>query len=126
MAEWRWGAISVFALLLAVGCSDSTEPIEPAELEVTIGGDWLCGVFSCEFRAEGRNLGPGCAREVRGVVRFYSGQAQLGTAREWQLDPTRVLGGGEAFIYEVADVSMDIAGASTGFTAEATWINVRC
>jgi len=124
------GLVVFFLVLLFGGCSDSpSDAGATAEVVADEGGSFSDCVTIittvCNFIGEGRNLGPDCAQNVRGVTRFYrSGGGQVGAAASWE-GPFH-LRPGEAFTYRVNNVGPPITNEAVSYGAEASWTSVRC
>ena len=83
---------------------------------------------ACTFRAEGKNVGGGCAFGARGVIRFYNNSnQQLGSAVEWS-EPFVTIRPNESFVYESGlwAVPASTNTMSGTYRTEATWQNVSC
>lgn len=100
-----------------------------AFINVSGHGDWAdCTqiVVECRFRAEARNIGRACARNIAGVVRFYNASnVQIGPTYEWQHIPT--VRPNEAFVYGPSNyASASVVSAARSYRAEATWTDTPC
>ena len=129
-------AILVLALAL-VSCGDDGVVVLPTANLVRDGaGAWQdCSTISCasnpptfDFVGDARNLGPGCATSVRGVVKFVDAAGvQLGPTESWSLlSSSRVLRSGEAFTFLVLPISESIMDATATTDQEFSWTNVGC
>jgi hypothetical protein len=84
------------------------------------------GRLRCVFTESGRNAGPGCANQVRGMVRLVAGETEIAGQR-WALPSARVLTPDEQFTYTVQfDGAPDAIKGMTGYRAQAEWANTAC
>lgn len=125
--------VPMVTLLAACGGSQSPvvastpTPLPAANLVTSGAGTWLLCAVNCVFQGDGRNLGSGCARDVRGVTRFYGASGeQLGSAFAWSLAATRTVRPNEAFVYLVTLVPTDINSRMRQYRSEVAWTNVAC
>jgi hypothetical protein len=130
----------VLGILLFIACGGATAPtpaptpppIPTATLVGEGGGQWsLCAgpPFSvCTFQAAVKNTGPGCAVNIRGVVKFFDAAgAQLSTAYNWTAPPAvSVLRPGESFSYLIPLVPSALSVTAATFRTEAAWDPTRC
>ncbi len=119
------GAVVFFSVLVFGGCSDSPSDGGPTAEVVAEGGSfsdcqYFFGFFFCDFLGVGRNLGPDCAEDVRGVTRFYNvAGGQVGPADSW-LGPSH-LTPGQGFTYILTTLP-----AAVSYQTEASWTSARC
>ena len=120
------GAVVFFSVLVFGGCSDSPSDGGPTAEVVAEGGSfseechYLLGFTFCDFVGVGRNLGPDCAEDVRGVTRFYNvAGGQVGPADSW-LGPSH-LTPGQGFTYILTTLP-----AAVSYQTEASWTSARC
>lgn len=85
----------------------------------------VCAAGFCIFRAEVRNVGPGCGRAVRGITRFYDGNAAIGAGYNWSVEGSAIIRPNEVFAYTV-NVPQSVASATTRYVTEPAWTDVRC
>jgi len=129
-------SLFLYAFLLSLtACGSSTpsaptpQPIPAARVMQTGSNQWVSClpiVNTCTFQAEIKNIGIGCAGNIRGTTRFGDATgATLGTFN-W------TTGGGlmrpqETYVYAIPGVPFAIAyGQGTTFTTQPAWDNVRC
>ena len=135
--DLKRGVVPVLTLLALASCGGDgpTEPdvLPTANLVSESAGAWtncsgIGGTNSCSFVGDGRNLGPGCANVVRGVVRFLDAAgAQLGASRSWQFSPAAsVFRPNEAFVFTVTLVSRVIVDATASTQQEFSWTDTAC
>ncbi len=121
-------ALATWACGETGGTPDS--PVEPptTSAEIVVAGGLTFGACTapgCEYSLPLRNLGPGCANNLRGQVRLYNGDVLL-EADDWFLQPSRTLAPGETLGVEDCCFSADAVGRRTRFTAQQFWNNVDC
>jgi hypothetical protein len=85
----------------------------------------LC-LGDCFYRVEYRNIGAGCARLVRGVVRLERANNSVLESDEWELNPTGVVRPNEAFAVEDCCLSRGSMNAADHFSTEVFWTNTAC
>jgi hypothetical protein len=124
--------------LVACGGSSPTAPPTPAPIPAAnLGSDGAQGQWSlcagppfnvCNFSAGVRNSGPGCATNIRGVVRFLDGAGnQVGASVNWTAPAAVViLRPNESFTFVMAGVASSFMTSAQTFRTEANWDNVRC
>ena len=138
----------LFSVVLAMGlvsCDGRSTPTSPtlpqqtppvtlakANIVSAGGSQWVNCLFGCAFQADGRNTGPGCARSVRGVTRFFDkGNMQVGASYSWSLAADAVLRVNELFTYRTVFsastvVPTAVVEATTSFTTEFFWTDTAC
>lgn len=127
----------VLVALSAIACggnsstpaSPSPPPLAAANLQASGQGSWVsCLRDDCQFQGEIRNSGPGCANQVRGVVRFLNPQGQQVGSSEWLLAGSQVIRVNETVVYRSLYISgAVIQSASNGtYRSEPAWTNVAC
>lgn len=112
--------------------STRTPSTSPARVQLDSNGQ-LTGCVAitqrltrCDFGESGKNIGPGCAVDVRGRVRLVSGEMDVAGQR-WLLGSTRVLMPDEQFSYAVKlDATPDELKSVTGYRTEIEWSNTPC
>lgn len=127
------------AIVVLVGCGSITPtaptpltPIAAADLQVSGDGRWMAclsigldGLLSCDFSGELRNTGAGCATAVHGVTRFMSNGQPIGDGFSWTASAAMVLPG-EVVGYRSGTVPGTTVKATTSYSTEPAWTNVRC
>jgi len=88
------------------------------------------GPNTCAFEAMGRNVGTGCAQNVRGTIRFFISQAAMDAGQElasgpWSLVPTQKFQPNELFVFS-GQFSRDVRDQTQVFSTEFQWDNVAC
>ena len=127
----------VLLVCTACGGSSPTAPAAPAPIPdanlVDGGGaqvtNCLPAPFStCNFTASVKNNGPGCAANIRGVVKFFDGgSAQVGAPLNWSLPGTvPMLRAQETVAYTVFQAPASTLNAGRTYRVEVNWDNVRC
>ena len=86
----------------------------------------ICTTGVCEYALEFRNVGPGCANTVRGVIGIYDEPQILLQSSEWELNPSAVIRSGEGFVVEGCCFTISNTDKSDFYSAEAFWNDVRC
>lgn len=125
--------VCAFALLVCASCGDGpTRPSAPpplprASIQMDGTPQWaFCAAGFCIFRAEVRNVGPGCGNTVRGVTRFYDASgAAIGAGHNWSLDAGAVIRPNEVVAYSV-NTTQGVATATARYLTEPSWTDVRC
>jgi hypothetical protein len=130
---------SLTTCLLVIGliaCGDNSTPTSPpppalAKANIVTSGsiNWInCFFGSCFAQGDARNLGPGCARAVRGVLRFFNGAgAQSGPSYSWSLASDIVVRANEIFTYRPTErVPPDIAYEVGTYRTEFSWTDTAC
>lgn len=132
--------LMIAGLILLAGCGGSTptQPATPTPIPAAnLAGDGsspqitLCAgapFNTCTFQAAVKNSGPGCATNIRGVVKFFDqAGGQIGASLNW-IAPAAVttLRVNETFSYTVSPVQTATLNAAATFRTEAAWDNVRC
>ena len=129
---------SLTTCLLVIGliaCGDNSTPTSPpppalAKANIVMSGNqyWVNCFFSCFAQADARNLGPGCARAVRGVLRFSNGAgAQIGPSYSWSLASDIVVRANEIFTYRPTErVPTDIVNEVATYTTQFSWTDTAC
>jgi len=117
-----------------VGSGGSGGPTEPPIEEAAANIVAIAGVeiglcdglgLDCSYSQDYRNLGTGCANNVRGKVRAFQGDTLLETV-EWWLPTSTVIQPGETFLVEDCCITSGTATAANRYTGEAFWNNVSC
>ncbi len=120
--------ILVLTLIALAGCGDTgTGVLRTANLVREGTGVWTnCSFGICDFVGDARNIGEGCAEEVRAVIKFFdTAGVQQGPSEDWRLPSFRVIRPGEAFIYEVVS-SETIMDATASSQIEFSWTDTEC
>jgi hypothetical protein len=102
-------------------------PLPTAQIVSETGGAFNpCSESSgCVFNAPMRNIGVGCAREVRGTMTFFDSQnQQVGSVHQWAHAP--VVRPNEAFVVRSGSIPFAMARASTASRVDSSWTSVRC
>ena len=121
--------ILILTLIALASCVDSGTNVRLNANLVTEGtGMWTnCKFGICDFVGDARNIGEGCAKEVRAVIKFFdTADVQQGPSEEWKNLPSfRVVRPGEAFIYMVisSETIMDVTASSQ---VEFSWTDTEC
>ena len=124
--------ILVLTLLALASCESGTGVALTANLTHDGEGTWTecygVNTVNCDFIGDGRNVGLGCATDVRGVVKFLDAAGvQLGPSESWSLPGfLRVVRPDEAFTYTVFLVPESIVNATEAKLQEFTWTDVEC
>ena len=119
-------------LLALAGCESGTGVAEPASLTQDSEGTWTecygINSINCDFIGDGRNIGLGCATDVRGVVKFLDAAGvQLGPSKSWSLPGfLRVVRPNEAFTFTVFRIPQSIVNATETRLQEFSWTDVEC
>lgn len=103
-------------------------PLAQANIQTSGTSTWeACLSGNCLFQAEARNVGTGCASDVRGVLRFFNAASQqLGTA-SWSLQAGRIVRPNEAFVYRsTVYVDRTVVSGTTTYQSEPAWTSVAC
>ena len=79
----------------------------------------------CSYSQDYRNIGKGCANNVRGKVRAFQGDTLLQTV-DWSLATSIVIRPGEIFPVEDCCITSGTVQAANRYTGEAFWNNVAC
>jgi hypothetical protein len=132
--------------LVLSGCRDITTGGTRAEITTGIpaasitSANWVsCAEAGCRFRAEGRNEGPACARNIAGLVQFTgedgarillldpAGQPAP-TAYAWRTDPNpaEAVRAGTSFAYVTARVPAQLIAAAVEFTSTPQQADIGC
>jgi hypothetical protein len=124
-----WIATAIFAVTCGGGRSIPTAPSVPPANIVREGLLQFpnCDFGFCSYQGEARNVGQGCAGNVRGVTRlFNNANEQVGVA-EWRLGNRRVRPQ-EAFLYGCCGPSFpqSIVNAPGTYRTDFSWDNVAC
>jgi hypothetical protein len=111
------------------GAAAPTPPPLPPAAVVAVGpSQWvncLPVVQLCTFQAEIKNVGSGCASDVRGTTRFETtGGAVLGSFN-WTTGGG-VMRSNETFVYAIPNVPVNIWSIPTQFVTQPSWTDVRC
>ena len=125
--------VLVLTLLALASCGESGTGVRPMA-NLTHDGEGTftdCSgvtVIRCSFVGDGRNVGLGCATDVRGVVKFLdAANVQLGPSKSWSLPGfSRVVRPNEAFIFTVFNLPDSIVDATEAKQQEFSWTNVEC
>jgi hypothetical protein len=123
--------------LLVIGliaCGDnSTPPLLPplakANIVMSGGEQWLGCILGCSFQAAARNLGPGCARAVRGAVLFFNeAGVQLEGVYPWLLASDIVVRSNELFSYRTTSsgIGNSVRSQASTYTTEFSWTDTPC
>ena len=124
--------ILVVTLLALASCESGTGVAEPASLtqdsEGTFTGCFGVNNINCDFVGDGRNVGLGCATDVRGVVKFLDAAGvQLGPSKSWSLPGfQRVVRPDEAFTFTVFLIPESIVNATETKLQEFSWTDIEC
>lgn len=128
----RFAVPCVVLLLVAAACggggsSPTPQPIPPAAVTAVGPSQWvncLPLVNLCTFQAEIKNVGSGCASDVRGTTRFEnSGGTVLGS---FNWTGPALLRSNETFVYTIPNVPANIWSIPTQFVTQPSWTDVRC
>jgi hypothetical protein len=109
----------------------SPQAVPPGRIQLDGNGALMdcflaSGRLRCGFSESGKNAGPGCANQVRGMVRLVSGETEIAGQR-WSLPSTRVLTPDEQFTYQVQfDATPDAIKSMTGYRTQPEWANTAC
>ncbi len=123
------GGILILTLIAVASCDDGgTDVGQTANLVREGTGAWTnCKFGICDFVGDARNIGEGCAEEVRAVIKFFdTAGVQQGPSEDWKLLPSfRVIRPGEAFTYKVisSETIMDVTASSQ---VEFSWTDTKC
>ena len=118
--------ILILTLIALASCGDSgTDVRHTANLVREGTGLWTnCKFGICDFVGDARNIGEGCAEEVRAVIKFFdTAGVQQGPSEDWR--SFSVIRPGEAFIYKVisTETIMDVSASSQ---VEFSWTDTKC
>ncbi len=122
------GGILILTLIAVASCDDGgTDVGQTANLVREGTGAWTnCKFGICDFVGDARNIGEGCADEVRAVIKFFdTAGVKQGPSEDWRLPSFRVIRPGEAFIYKVisSETIMDVTASSQ---VEFSWTDTKC
>jgi hypothetical protein len=81
--------------------------------------------LECSYSQDYRNVGTGCANNLRGKIRAFQGDALLQTV-DWSLATSVVIQPGEIFPVEDCCFASSTVEAANRYTGEAFWNNVPC
>jgi hypothetical protein len=119
-------------LVFTVGCGGNDPvaptPIAPARVISEGGGFFsLCSSVICQFSAPIRNVGAGCATNVRGTTTFYNtAHQQIGPVVNWTLAVSQILRPNEAVSVPSTGVQSSNAQQTSTYITEPFWTDVRC
>jgi hypothetical protein len=119
------GAAALATTLIGCGDDGPTGPPSRAALVSRGDLDFACGV-SCSYEGEGFNGGTACAARVRGVTRLLRPDGSELASDEWQLEPARRIGVGEAFLYGDCCFSLGDVNGMGSYRTEIFWDEASC
>ena len=123
--------VMVLAMLALAGCG-GVGVIPPADLQRSGSSSFQdCSICTFpggfDFVGNARNLGPGCANAVRGVVKFVDAAGvQLGPSESWRFVASRVIRSGESFTFRVVQVGARLRDFTATTEQEFSWTDVKC
>jgi hypothetical protein len=123
-----WALVVIGALAVPLlGCDDGGPGGPPRRAALAARGDidFSCGL-SCSYEGEGFNGGNGCAARVRGVTRLLRPDGSELASDEWQLEPARRIGVGEAFLYGDCCFSVADVNNMGSYRTEIFWDETDC
>jgi hypothetical protein len=113
------------------GGSPPTEPpIEDGAANIIASGGVEIGLcpglgLECNYSQSYKNVGSGCANNIRGKIRAYQGDTLLETV-DWSLPTSLLIQPGETFAVDDCCITSETAMAANRYTGEAFWNNVSC
>ncbi|MGB5574246.1 MAG: hypothetical protein WBO69_12775, partial [Thermoanaerobaculia bacterium] len=116
---------------VATGGGGPTEPpVEETSANIVENAGVRIGLctdlgLECSYSQDYRNVGTGCANNVRGKIRAFQNDTLLETV-EWSLATSIVIQPGEIFPVEDCCITSGTAQAANRYTGEAFWNNVSC
>lgn len=121
-------AVALGTLVVPLGGCDSDSPTRPprqAALQSRGALEFSCGL-NCSYEGEAFNAGDSCATRVRGITRLLHPDGSELANDEWQLDPARRLGVGEAFLYGDCCFSLNDVNNMGSYRTELFWDAAPC
>ncbi len=79
----------------------------------------------CDWPGQATNLGPGCARDVRGTITL-EGSLGFSLTFNWALQPTRVLRPNEMVDFTMYRTEFGTTVPANGSVSRTFWSNVPC
>ena len=126
--------VVIVAFLALAGCGDDGVDVLPTANLVKDGaGGWtICrsifgGPLTCGYTGDARNIGPGCATDVTGVIKFFdAANVQLGPSKSYAHNASTVIQSGQAFVYWATNVAESVRDATTVISPDFSWTDVAC
>lgn len=122
------GLLLALATVTACSSSEASDVTAPStRAMLTIEGEPL--VFcddQCVFEGPGRNVGLGCAGNVRGATTVRATNGAILGKVAWTLDESWIVEPGGSFLYDGCCFDAEIQQQQVRYETEVLWDNVMC